>query len=49
MAWSPDGKFLATVCKDGKVRIYDPRKATTPVQVRDISSQSPKRAKLGKQ
>lgn len=33
MAWSPDGKLLATVCKDGKVRIYDPRKSTTPVQV----------------
>ncbi|XP_072224151.1 coronin-7 [Leuresthes tenuis] len=32
MAWSPDGKFLATVCKDGKVRIYDPRKSTVPVQ-----------------
>lgn len=32
MAWSPDGKLLATVCKDGKVRIYDPRKATAPVQ-----------------
>ncbi|KAJ8346047.1 hypothetical protein SKAU_G00302400 [Synaphobranchus kaupii] len=26
LAWSPDGQFLATVCKDGKVRIYDPRK-----------------------
>lgn len=33
MAWSPDGKLLATVCKDGKVRIYDPRKSTEPVQV----------------
>lgn len=32
MAWSPDGKLLATVCKDGKVRIYDPRKSATPVQ-----------------
>ncbi|KAM9346479.1 coronin-7 [Symphorus nematophorus] len=32
MAWSPDGKLLATVCKDGKVRIYDPRKSTVPVQ-----------------
>lgn len=32
MAWSPDGKLLATVCKDGKVRIYDPRKSPTPVQ-----------------
>lgn len=33
MAWSPDGKLLATVCKDGKVRIYDPRKSNEPVQV----------------
>uniref|UniRef100_A0A3Q2PC43 Coronin n=1 Tax=Fundulus heteroclitus TaxID=8078 RepID=A0A3Q2PC43_FUNHE len=32
MAWSPDGTLLATVCKDGKVRIYDPRKSTAPVQ-----------------
>lgn len=32
MAWSPDGQFLATVCKDGKVRIYDPRKSAEPVQ-----------------
>uniref|UniRef100_A0A3Q1FAQ0 Coronin n=1 Tax=Acanthochromis polyacanthus TaxID=80966 RepID=A0A3Q1FAQ0_9TELE len=32
LAWSPDGQLLATVCKDGKVRIYDPRKSSEPVQ-----------------
>ncbi|XP_061701772.1 coronin-7-like isoform X1 [Syngnathoides biaculeatus] len=32
MAWSPDGKLLATVCKDGKVRVYDPRKSAAPLQ-----------------
>lgn len=46
MAWSPDGKLLATVCKDGKVRIYDPRKSATPVQVQDIRSQTLKIAML---
>lgn len=49
MAWSPDGKLLATVCKDGKVRIYDPRKSTTPVQVCDIDSQALGFAILGNQ
>ncbi|MCJ8739482.1 hypothetical protein PDJAM_G00047780, partial [Pangasius djambal] len=32
MAWSPNGKFLATVCKDGKVRLFDPRKSIEPIQ-----------------
>ncbi|XP_058851709.1 coronin-7-like isoform X1 [Acipenser ruthenus] len=32
LAWSPDGQFLATVSKDRKVRIYDPRKSTEPTQ-----------------
>ncbi|CAE1312014.1 CORO7 [Acanthosepion pharaonis] len=32
LAWSPDGKQCATVCKDGKIRIYDPRTSTEPVQ-----------------
>ncbi len=33
LSWSPDGKQCATVCKDGKIRIYDPRKSVTPVAV----------------
>ncbi|XP_048846279.1 coronin-7 isoform X2 [Brienomyrus brachyistius] len=32
MAWSPDGCLLATVCKDGKVRVYDPRQSAEPVK-----------------
>ncbi|CAI5791795.1 coronin-7-like isoform X1 [Podarcis lilfordi] len=32
LAWSPDGRCLATVCKDGRVRIYEPRKASQPLQ-----------------
>lgn len=31
-AWSPCGKYGATVCKDGKIRIYDPRKSTEPIR-----------------
>ncbi|EDV91711.1 coronin-7 isoform X2 [Drosophila grimshawi] len=30
-AWSPCGKLGATVCKDGKIRIYNPRNADTPI------------------
>lgn len=32
LAWSPDGKQCATVCKDGKIRIYEPRTSTEPVK-----------------
>ncbi|GAB1299957.1 Coronin-7 [Apodemus speciosus] len=35
LAWSPDGKQLATVCKDGRVRVYEPRGSPLPLQVRD--------------
>lgn len=31
--WSPDGRYIATVCKDGKVRIFDPRNSTDPIEV----------------
>lgn len=30
--WSPCGKFGATVCKDGKIRIYNPRSSDQPVK-----------------
>nr|XP_056722251.1 coronin-7 [Euleptes europaea] len=32
IAWSPNGRRLATVCKDGKVRLYEPRQASEPLQ-----------------
>ena len=28
LAWSPCGKYIASVCKDGKVRIFEPRSTT---------------------
>uniref|UniRef100_A0A8C4Q545 Coronin n=1 Tax=Eptatretus burgeri TaxID=7764 RepID=A0A8C4Q545_EPTBU len=32
LAWSPNGQQLATACKDGRLRIYDPRSSTQPCQ-----------------
>ncbi|XP_015265372.1 PREDICTED: coronin-7-like [Gekko japonicus] len=32
LAWSPNGRRLATVCKDGKVRVYEPRRSSEPLQ-----------------
>ncbi|NXB92308.1 CORO7 protein, partial [Vidua chalybeata] len=32
MAWSPDGKKLATVSKDGRIRLYEPRCSSQPQQ-----------------
>ncbi|XP_076446220.1 coronin-7-like [Babylonia areolata] len=32
LAWSPCGKQCATVCKDGKLRIFEPRKSTEPIK-----------------
>lgn len=31
LAWNPDGVTLATVCKDQKLRIYDPRDSDLPI------------------
>ncbi|XP_014784002.1 coronin-7 isoform X1 [Octopus bimaculoides] len=30
--WSPCGKKCATVCKDGKIRVYEPRVSTEPIK-----------------
>ncbi|XP_061848120.1 coronin-7 isoform X2 [Colius striatus] len=32
MAWSPDGMKLATVSKDGRLRLYEPRRSLQPLQ-----------------
>ncbi|XP_045316754.1 coronin-7 [Leopardus geoffroyi] len=32
LAWSPDGQHLATVCKDGRLRVYEPRGGPEPLQ-----------------
>ena len=32
--WSPDGRYLATVCRDGKLRIFDPRQSLQPIKVK---------------
>ena len=33
MAWKSDGTRLATISKDSKVRVYDPRSQVSPIQV----------------
>nr|XP_029721801.1 coronin-7 isoform X4 [Aedes albopictus] len=32
VAWSPCGTYVATVSKDGKLRVYNPRKSETPIR-----------------
>jgi len=32
LAWSPCGAFIASVCKDGRVRIFEPRAATAAIR-----------------
>lgn len=32
IGWSLSGRYVATVCKDQKVRIYDPRVSSLPIQ-----------------
>lgn len=32
IAWSPCGQYLATVCRDTKLRIYKVRSSNTPIQ-----------------
>ncbi|XP_063979618.1 coronin-7 isoform X3 [Diachasmimorpha longicaudata] len=31
LAWSPCGQYLATACKDGKLRVYKPRSCDSPI------------------
>ncbi|WAQ98126.1 CORO7-like protein [Mya arenaria] len=31
--WSQDGRYIATVCKDGLIRIFDPRNSTEAIKV----------------
>ncbi|KAK7071102.1 Coronin-7, partial [Halocaridina rubra] len=31
MAWSPCGRYLATMCRDSHMRIYEPRHSTVPI------------------
>ncbi len=31
MNWSPCGSKLATICKDGFIRVYEPLKSESPV------------------
>lgn len=33
LAWSPNGQQLATLCKDGRLRVYEPRSGPEPLQV----------------
>ncbi|KAK3909371.1 Coronin-7 [Frankliniella fusca] len=32
MAWSPCGAYCATVCKDFKIRVYEPRTSSQPIR-----------------
>ncbi|KAJ1528065.1 hypothetical protein ONE63_007983 [Megalurothrips usitatus] len=32
MAWSPCGAYCATVCKDFKIRVYEPRESDQPIR-----------------
>ena len=32
LAWSGCGRFLATVCRDGKLRIFCPRQSSRPLR-----------------
>ncbi|XP_071549323.1 coronin-7 isoform X6 [Panulirus ornatus] len=32
IAWSPCGRYLATMCRDSHIRIYDPRHCAEPIQ-----------------
>ncbi|XP_050672835.1 coronin-7 [Leptidea sinapis] len=44
--WSPNGQYLATACKDGLIRIYDPRVSTSPIRSGTSSSLGSRGARL---
>lgn len=41
LAWSPNGQQLATVCKDGRLRVYEPRSSPEPLQVSKLGWERP--------
>lgn len=47
LAWSPDGRQLATVSKDGRLRLYEPRRSPQPQQVGPQQQERDRRAGRG--
>ncbi|XP_073409646.1 coronin-7-like isoform X4 [Dendrobates tinctorius] len=45
LAWSPDGKHLATCCKDQRIRIYEPR-VSTEAQQEGVGPEGPRGARV---
>ncbi|CAJ0957485.1 unnamed protein product [Ranitomeya imitator] len=45
LAWSPDGKHLATCCKDQRIRIYEPR-VSTEAQQEGVGPEGPRGARI---